>query len=204
MSRQRRQESAMSEQDEEPGGHRESPMMYDGGVRTEPRQEPPAAAALAELRDGHPIYDGLPGPPPGGAGRSWARQKRSHPPVDCPDPKLMGSLRGYYRCPGCGVKVRLSGHVTVRESAYETADWWAAGVVEAARMAWEMVTDMARGVAWLYVKLTRKRGSSEPENSGGVATDLVRALVLLGVAMARNEPETGQESAADTTVSQAK
>src|SRR6266853_391317 len=87
-----------------------------------------SARELAHL-DGSdvPVYDGRGGFPPPGAGRSWDHRgmRHSHPPLDCPNPRMMGSFRGFYRCPACGYKVRLAGEARmrdVREAAYGAAD----------------------------------------------------------------------------------
>lgn len=115
--------------DEDLAGGRESLLMRNGGVT---------------VGGDVPVYDGLPGFPPGGHGRSWQGSRAGHPPLDCPSPRLMATLRGYYRCPACGLKVRLAGSRTWREDGYERADRVLAAVGEAVRQCADLARELPR------------------------------------------------------------
>lgn len=126
--------------DEEETGHRESPMTRNGGM---------ASGDSGDDRY-HAIYDGGVAFPPGGAGRDYPA---GHPPIDCPAPRIMSSVRGLYRCPACGGKIRLAGQRGGRELGYDIADTlgWAVsrGTAQAWDIAWLSARALARGAAWL-------------------------------------------------------
>lgn len=102
------------------------------------------------------IYDGLPGPAPGGEGATFIG-KKNHPPLYCPAPTIMTSARGLYRCPGCGAKVRHSSHIPVRERAYEIHETVGEVVTDGLTQAWDiawpalktLIIMTARAVAWM-------------------------------------------------------
>lgn len=95
------------------------------------------------------VYDGLAGFGPGGAGRSWAARS-GHPPLYCPDPKIMPNMRGLYYCPCCSAKVRHIGLPPAGEWARDT-------VIPRVDSAWEIAvqsavtlcTWTARAIAWM-------------------------------------------------------
>jgi hypothetical protein len=162
---------------EEDTGNRESPMAYNGGLQVGP-------AEPGRRDDAGLIYDGSVGFPPGGQARSHGKRAR-HPPIDCPNVRLMSSFRGFYRCPCCGGKVRLSDDPTVIEAARSGADEWLETLIWAGQMAAWMVRDIAGGVAWICRKLVTKLRGSRSENSGGVAHELAFRLAVMGMIAAR-------------------
>jgi hypothetical protein len=151
-------------------------MAYNGGLQVGPADPDRAESGV--------IYDGGVGFPPGGQARSHGR-RQSHPPIDCPNVKLMASLRGFYRCPCCGGKVRLVNDPTVLEAARDGADSWLETIIWAARMAAWMVRDIAATVAWICRKLVPKRWGSRHQNGGGVAHELAFRLAVMSTIAAR-------------------
>jgi hypothetical protein len=121
-------------------------------------------------------------------GRYGRMGKDAHPPLDCPAPRYPATLRGFYRCPACGLKVPLTGTRRGAEIGAELGERWTGalfcGVAQAFWFTWDLAVDVARGVAWLYRKLRVKEQNSEQTN-GGVAPDLVSMLVVLSIAAAR-------------------
>jgi len=94
------------------------------------------------------VYDGGPGFSPGGSGRAYIA-KHGHPPIDCPEPRMMAGLRGLYRCPGCGAKVRLASREEriLNRRARPIRMWWS--VRDGARMAWKVARDTVAGLQQL-------------------------------------------------------
>lgn len=97
-------------------GSRESPLLYDGGLRF----GPPGAHMQGVI---------------------W----RGHPPLECPNPRISSSRRGYYHCPACAEKVRLAGHQTGREIGYELADRWMDALAGALLQARDLLWRRPRG-----------------------------------------------------------
>lgn len=81
---------------------------------------------------------------------------RAHPPLDCPAPTRTATLRGFYHCPGCGVKVPLAGTVPASEWGHEAGERWAevviGGLVQAWWLTWDLAVASWRGVAWLWAR----------------------------------------------------
>lgn len=135
-----------------------------------------------------PIYDGGVGYPPGGMARSHG-QKAKHPPISCPYPRMASSLRGFYRCPACGAKVRLGGTRTGAELGYELADrimpYIADALGQCWYIAWSSVVYLAKWVIYLFLKLydpTIGRIFSKRavmEGNGGVGPEQVGELVVM-------------------------
>lgn len=146
-------------------------------------------------------HDGIPVTVPGRyrEGRYGRIGRQPHPPLACPDPRLVATLRGFYRCPACGEKVPLSGQVSAAQTGQEAGEMFAAalagGVAQAYRLTVEIARDMIWAVRWVCWWVgnrgaaRRKRGRADPE--------MVRALVVMGMVAARNRPvqapETGHE-----------
>lgn len=104
---------------------RESPLLYDGGLRF----GPPTAHMQGVI---------------------W----RGHPPLECPAPRIDPGIRGYYRCPACAAKVRLAGDRTAREVGYEMADRGMSALAEALWAALEVLRIRPREAEnareWVY------------------------------------------------------
>ena len=162
---------------EEEIGNRESPMAYNGGLQVGP-------AEPGRREESGVIYDGSVGFPPGGQARSHGKRAK-HPPIDCPNVRLMASFRGFYRCPCCGSKVRLVDDPTILESVRTGADEWLETLIWVGQMAVWMVRDLAGGVAWICRKLVPKRQGSEAENGGGMAHELAFRLAIMSTIVAR-------------------
>ena len=142
-----------------------------------------------------------------GRGRYGRIGKDGHAPLACPNPRYAATLRGFYRCPACGVKVPLAGQVRARELGYELADTLMEGLADGLRQTWwlagTVVTDLARAARWAWRKAVSGRGS-EPVQAGGEAFDLVRALTLMTMVTARHKAQGGTVSDAKEAVSLAK
>lgn len=130
----------------------------------------------------HAIYGGGPGYPPGDEGRSFIG-KMPHPPLYCPNPKIMANMRGLYPCPGCGAKFRHSTHVPVRERAYENTErFWenvSDGIGQAWEVAWPSLQTLlilsARAIAWMartaVNTIIRHRGDNNDASSADSVPD---------------------------------
>jgi hypothetical protein len=92
-----------------------------------------------------PVYDGGPGFTPWAAGRAYIA-KHGHPPIDCPNPKIMAGIRGLYRCPCCGQKCRTASQEErmLNRRARPTRLMWSAW--DGSRMAWRVVTQTLAGL----------------------------------------------------------
>jgi len=127
----------------------------------------------------------------GGRAHYGGMGKNRHPPLACPDPRYPATLRGFYRCPACGVKAPLAGQVSTREMSYELADTVMeaviSGAVQAARIAWQTIAYIAGGVRWLLERLRKSPGESagKASNGDGMAYELVLRLAVIGTIMTR-------------------
>jgi hypothetical protein len=94
---------------------RPSIMEYNGGLLTGP----------PGLSPHRPDEDAPAGPE---RPEYWIR-RGLHPPIVCPDPRIIYHWTEKARCPYCGLKARLAGEETTREWAYRVTDtfWWKIG-----------------------------------------------------------------------------
>jgi hypothetical protein len=112
--------------EEEESGSRESPMARNGGLASD---------------EGSPF---IPVP------------QKGHPPIDCPNPRVIPSALGYYPCPCCGRKARHISHVSGRETGYEIADTIGSAITDGIKWAWEiawptiqtLIEWAARAIKW--------------------------------------------------------
>ena len=127
------------------------------------------------------IHDGIPVTVAGIHGqRQYGRiGEGGHPPLACPNPRYPASIRGYYKCPGCGARTPLAGEVSVREVAYGLADEWMGALGQAAWIGRESIVYIAGGVvrvlAWLINRVKRR------QNGQGVAPEPAWGLFPLGM-----------------------
>jgi hypothetical protein len=172
--------------DEEETGHRESPMTRNGGM---------ASGDSGDNRY-HPIYDGGVAFPPGGDGRSYPA---GHPPIDCPAPRIFSGVRGLYRCPACGAKIRLAGNRDGRELGYAAADAIGGAIAQGIGLAWHVAwlsaCAIARGAAWLAPRawdrlITRHHHRQE---DGSAALDNQREPDRTGAQSDRESEEESSE-----------
>jgi len=125
-------------------------------------------------------------------------ERRGHPPLACPDPRYSATLRGFYRCPACGAKVQLAGQIRAAELGQELGERWAealaGGVGQAAGLTRDLLLAIARGIMWAWS--AGKNRLARTEKDGGVAPELIRAVVLMGMVAARYttpaDPKLGQ------------
>jgi hypothetical protein len=142
------------------------------------------------------VHDGLPVEVPGtGREARYGRLgKHGHPPLACPDPRYPSSLRGYYRCPGCGEKTPLAGQLRAAAGFREAAERGeraaatiAAGAVQAFWLTFDIARDIIWAARWLASWAARRAGNRQAarRNGGGAAPEMVSALVVMGMVAAR-------------------
>jgi hypothetical protein len=139
------------------------------------------------------IHHGMPvsvAPEWGRDGRLGHTEKRKHPPLACPNPRYMATFRGYYHCPGCGAKVPLAGQITGAQLGAELGERWAealaGGVGQAFWYTVDLVIAIGRSLQWAFRWLKNRRVKAP--KGGGVAPEMVHALVVMGMVAARYQP----------------
>lgn len=104
--------------------------------------------------------------------------RRGHPPLACPDPRYMATLRGFYRCPACGAKQQLAGQIRAAEMGQELGERWAeviaGGVGQAFRLTVDLVVYIIGGVVRAWNRFHGRRPA--PENGAKMAQELIGML----------------------------
>jgi hypothetical protein len=126
----------------------------------------------------------------GSRGRKAGAGIYRHPPLACPAPRHPGTHLGYYRCPACGVKVTLAGQIRASELGQELgergAEALAGGVGQAFWYTVDLIIAIIRGLQWAFRWLKNRRVKAS--KGGGVAPEMVHALVVMGMVAARYQP----------------
>ena len=165
-------------------GHRASPLEATGGVRTGPPGAPPE----------DPHYGYVPS-----RVHEHKHAKVPHPPLRCPNPTRMSTMRGYYHCPGCGAKVKLAEEISwadwkaeLSQAEEEALDHLAAALYQCWAIAWESAWYLLRLAIWAALRLydaaigRLKSKRTVTGNSGGVAPEMIWTAVILAKIMAGN------------------
>jgi len=169
-------------------GNRTSPLEQNGGVATGP-PGPAEHLAHVSLKPEGEVDDGQ---PPAYVASKVLQHKYyrvKHPPIDCPNPSRMSTMRGFYHCPACGTKVKLRGdgewkHDLARRED-EALDAIAAALGQCWYIAWSSTVYLAQLAWWavlvLYDRTLGRLKSKQAvtENTGGVGPKEVSELVIM-------------------------
>jgi hypothetical protein len=131
----------------------------------------------------------------GSKGRNPGPGIYRHPPLACSAPRYPSTMRGFYRCPACGVKVTLAGQVRASELGQELGERWAeaiaGGVAQAFWYTIDLIATVGQGLRaackWL------KNRHEKAQDSARVAPQMVHALVIMGMVAARYRSVGGEK-----------
>ena len=167
---------------------------------TEEYEEAAVSAIIEGIDSFSPVHhDGTPiqGENFGSRGRKAGAGIYRHPPLACPAPRQPGTLRGFYRCPACGVRVTLAGQIRASELGQELGERWAEAIAGGVGQAFWYTVDLAvaigKGLHWVWKWLRNRRVKAA--KNGGVAPEMVHALVVIGMVAARYRPVSDEKGA---------
>ena len=99
-------------------------------------------------------------------------------------------------CRACGEKVPLAGQITGAQLGAELGERWAeaiaGGIGQAFWYTVELAVAIGKGMRWVWKWLKNRRVKAE--KSGGVAPEMVHALVVIGMVAARYRPVSEQKN----------
>lgn len=134
--------------------------------------------------------------------------RRNHPQLSCPNPRYPATHRGFYKCNACGEKVTLADTWTTSQAIQAGAEYghdlgerWAEAIAGGVGQAFWYTVDLAiatgKGLHWVWSRVREWLGNRRVKapDSGGVAPEMVHALVVMGMVAARYRPVEDRKEA---------